>query len=469
MPNARFLSPRVSVAFPCASLWILGAAIIVAGNAGCVGFIHGGDGSDETGDENPTGDGDGDTGEDTTIYAIQGGEVAEGTRVRVSGVVVTSPVNAERGLAFVEEPDAGPYSGIALYMWSEVVQSTALSPGDVVDIHAEYAEFFGLSQLVVENIGDITVTGTAPLPGPDLVTAAEIARGNAGAEPWEGVRVQIVDAVVVERNDGFGQILVEGDALIGNAFVSPLPKVQLGSRFGSVTGPLHYSFEEFKLLPASATDLADYSGAPTPSEATPIYAIQQDMVREGTVVKLEDVIVSAGFTWSNTTQKSLFVQEPDGGPYSGIQVFVANTTGLDVAPGDVVTVVGAYEEFFDMSQIEVTNASGVRVTGSGPAPSPALIADPAAIATGGAMAESYEGVLVQVSDVTVLDDAPDAPDEFGEFTITGDLRVNDLFFAFADWTKPAIGTGFASITGVLNYDFANFKLEPRDPADLVAN
>lgn len=445
---------------------------LVLGATACVGFINGDEASDEAGDGDgdtgeAEGDGDGDSA-DVTIQAIQQGEIGEGTIVTVSGVIVTSPVNAEEGLAFVEEPGGGEYSGIALYIWSEVVMSTPLAPGDVVDVTAEYTEFFGLSQLVVKNPGDIVVTGTDALPGPDVVTAEEVARDNPNAEPWEGVRVQIAEPSVAEANDGFGQYLLTKGALVGNAFVDPLPQVQIGGRFSSITGPLYYSFEEFKLQPTSEADLAGYQ-APEPMEDTAIYDIQSDMIPIGTIVMLEGVVASSGFTWSDSAEASFFVQEPDGGARSGIQVFVADTTGLEIAPGDELTIVGTYDEYFDMSQIEVADASSVSKTGTVAPPEPEVIADPATIATNGAAAEDYESVLVRVENVTVTSVNPDDPEDFGEFAVTGDLRIDDVFFAMDDWTKPMLDDSFASITGPLIYGFSNFKLEPRDAADLVAN
>lgn len=445
------------------SLLALACPLFLA--TGCVGFINDGGSDDEVGD---TGEGDGDGDSDVTIQALQQGQVGEGMIVRLEGVVVTSPVNAEDGLAFVEEPGGGEYSGIALYMWSEVVSGVPLKPGDVVNITGEYTEFFGLSQVVVKNVGDITVVGTDAVPGPDIVTASQIARDNPEAEPWEGVRVQIVDARIAEANDGYGQYLLEGGALIGNAFVDPLPKVQIGGVFSSITGPLYYSFEEFKLQPTSAADLAGYQ-SPVPAQATKIYDIQSDMISVGTIVKLEGVIATSGLTWSDDSEATFFVQEPEGGVRSGIQVYVADTKNFSVAPGDVLTIVGTYDEYFEMSQIEVTNASAVMKTGSGSAPEPEVIAEPATIATGGAAAEDYEGVLVRVENVVVTDENPDAPNDFNEFAVTGDLRIDDVFFDMDDWTKPELGAGFASITGPLIYSFQNFKLVPRSAADLVAN
>jgi hypothetical protein len=310
------------------------------------------------------------------------------------------------------------------------------------------------------------VVGTDAVPGPDIVAVADVARDNVDAEPWEGVRVCVNDVALEESNDGFGQYLLAGGALVGNAFVDPLPQAHPGGGFAQVCGSLYYSFEEFKLMPATPEDLSGYI-PPTPEIAT-ISDIQQGMVPLGSYVILENVIASSGFTWSDTAESAFFVQEPAGGPFSGIQVFVANAGSLQIAPGDQITLTGTYDEYFDMSQIEVADASLIVVGSSGPAPAPELV-DAAMIATDGAMTEEYESVLVTVENVTVTDENPDDPEEFGEFVVTGGLRIDDLFFSMDDWTKPAIGQGYASITGLLVYDFSNFKLEPRDPADLVEN
>ena len=426
------------------------------------------------GDGDPSGDGDGDPGGEVTIYDIQqgaaDGDVVEGTNFALTQVVVTTPINVDDGLVFVEEPAGGEWSGISLYLYDEVAMAHDLQPGDVVDLVGEYAEFFGMSQLVVKNVGDIVVVRSGdPLPGPDVVDAASVARTNPAAEPWEGVRVQIQDAVIAEPNDGFGQYLLEGDALVGNAFIDPLPGVAVAGTFESVTGSLHYSFDEFKVQPGTLADLAGYMDPPAPMTDTPIQDIQQGMVPENSLVLVENVIVSSGLTWSDAADASFFVQEPGGGAFSGIQVYIADTAGLAIAPGDDVTIVGTYEEFFDMSQLAVSGAMSVTVNGSGAPPTPELIADPSTIATGGAAAEDWEGVLVTVETVTVTNENPDAPMEFGEFEVTGGLRVDDLFFAMADWTKPLMGAMYTSITGVLVYNFSNFKLEPRDANDLVAN
>lgn len=414
--------------------------------------------------------------ESVSIYDIRQGNVPLQSNVSVMNVVVTSPMVIEdddddgvpdSATVYVQEIDGGEYSGISLYLWNEPAAALTLQPGDRVDLVGEYDEFFDASQIIIKNAGDVTVTGDEALPAPSVVSAADIASDNAGAEPWEGVRVAVNDATIANTNDGFGQWVLDGGALVGYLFTE-LPTAQAGGTYDSVTGILYYTFEEYKLGPTGEADFGAYT--PPMSSSTTIPDIQQGNVAEDSIVEVSGVIATSGFTWSNDDSAAFFVQDPAGGQYSGIQVFVGNTAGLDIQPGDILDITGAtYEEFFDMSQLVVADASGITETGSGPAPAPEVIANPADIATNGAMAEAYESVLVSVENVTVTDVNPDAPDEFGEFAVDGGLRVDDVFFAIDDWMKPAMGAGFASITGPLVYAFSNFKLEPRDPSDLVAN
>ena len=469
-----------------ASFVLLGLALVAPACGGALGNI--GDPNDETssGEEDPTtstgdgdgdattstGDGDGDSGgDDMTIYEVQqgaaDGSVGDGTLVTLNGVVVTTPVEAEDGLVFIQEPDAGEWSGISLYLWEEVVASFSdLAPGTVVNVVGEYTEFFDMSQVIVKNPGDLVVVSEgADIPGPDIVTAADVARSNADAEPWEGVRVCVEDATIAESNDGFGQYLLEGDALVSYAFVGgSLPPAGPGGTFEQVCGSLHYSFDEFKIQPASLDDLVGYQG-PAAMGAT-VAEVQQGNFAVDSVIELTDVVVTSGLTWTDGNDASFYVQDAGGGEYSGIQVYVADTAGVAVAIGDVVTINGVYDEFFDMSQIKVAGAGDLDVTGSGPATAD-MIADPATIATGGGSAEAWEGCLVTIGPVTVSNANPDDPDDFGDFAVDGGLRVTNEFFEINAWVDPAQDDAYTSLTGVMVYSFSNSKLAPRNAQDIV--
>jgi hypothetical protein len=448
-------------------------------------------GTGETGDttagddtvDTPTGGG----AETVTIYDIQQGMVADKTVVHIKEVVVTSPVfTSTDGEAnfFIAEQDGGEFSGIQVYVYSDVtgeLDSEGKLPavGDVLEIRAQYQEFFEYSELTLMSAGDLTITGTAPVPTPTSVAAADVATGGAKAENFEGCLIQVEGAEVTAPVMMYGQFTVDDSLVVDDLFFLPTPgpKPPMGTKFTKLVGLLTYNFEEFKLAPRACDDYMGWDGCmvvdPTdtdtdtdtnpecmPGGDATIFQLQQNEVCPQEVVTVTGAVVTSGFTFK---QDGFFIQDPAGGEYSGIFVFVGegNPDGVMVAPGDEVTVTGAYDEFYGASQIEVAAGADVQVTGAGTLPAAEVVAA-ADIATGGPKAEAYEGVLVQVEGVTVV--ANDLG--FGEFSVDGDLRVDDLFIAMADWVLPDPGTQYDSISGPLAYTFDTTKIAPRNADDL---
>lgn len=176
----------------------------------------------------------------------------------------------------------------------------------------------------------------------------------------------------------------------------------------------------------------------------------------GVYVELKDVIVTAVYG------DTFFVQEAKSGPYSGIAVF-AHGQPLDaMAQGDVVAVTGYYSEFYDTSQIYLDTWTK---TGSAQVPPPYIPEYPSYLATLSPVAEMFEGVLVRVEGVKTIHTQPDCPYDYGEFLVTGGLRIDDMGYRF----DARLGDEFESITGPLHYTFGNYKIEPRDITDLVVN
>jgi predicted extracellular nuclease len=350
--------------------------------------------------------------------------------------------------------------------------------GDKVTLVGEYVEFVAmgamspdtLSEINLGNPADLTITGSATAPTPPVVAAADLATGGAKAENYEGVPVTVENVAVTNPDLGFGEYEVTGGLRVDDYFIYYASKPAAGTQGLTLTGVMMYGFDNFKLAPRTCDDVVGYDCSGDPPETTTsttgpmgdvtIFDIQKGSVSPMTVVTVENVIVTSGLTFKGD---GFFVQDPMGGEYSGIYVYVGmNPDGLAPKPGDVVTINGLYTEYFEMSQISASQAGDVTVTGTDTVPAPAVV--PAAdIATGGAKAENWEGVLVRVEGVTVATEA----DNFGEWTVDSMLHVDDLFFAIADWPKPAVGEMFASITGPLMYSFDNFKIAPRDPADLA--
>ena len=419
----------------------------------------------------PTTDTTTDSGEDVTIYDIQQEKIALDTVVTVKGVIVTSPVKLKdlKGTVFIEEPAGGEYSGIAVYMYDEVTAAFDAPPGSVVNVTGTVSDFFGNSQLIVMAPGDIEVVGTDVIPAPAIVEAADIATGGAKAENYEGVLVQIQDALVTVPGVDIGQFEVEGGARVSDYFLFDLgmsPKPVMGDVYPSITGPLLFSFDQFQIAPRSLADLGEEGGDTTGGttgdttggeQAATIYDLQMGKFAEDAPVTVEGVIATSGLTFK---KDGFYVQDPMGGEYSGVFVYIG-MNAVTVAPGDVLTISGTYDEFFDFSELKVMSAADIMKTGTAPVPAPELVTS-ADVATGGAKAEAYEGVLITVQNAKVTT----VVDMNGEFIVDTKLRVDDLFFAKAMWVMPKVNDVYASITGPLAYGFDNFKISPRTPADL---
>jgi hypothetical protein len=155
-----------------------------------------------------------------------------------------------------------------------------------------------------------------------------------------------------------------------------------------------------------------------------------------------------------------YMQDATVTEYGGIWVYDAGANKVN--RGDVVDVQGVYEEYYDLSEID---GEVVTVVGTAAIPAPVSV-DTCSVGTGGADAERYESMLIFVQNVTVSNENPDSPDEFGEFEVDNCLRVdNELHQDLIEF--PSVGTTWSGMTGVLSYSWTNTKIAPRDDGDLV--
>ncbi len=205
---------------------------------------------------------------------------------------------------------------------------------------------------------------------------------------------------------------------------------------------------------------SDFDNSTTPACPATIYEIRGGEFVLGDQVFIDEVVVTAA------GGNALFVQVPadasyyNGVEFSGLNVFLAGNTAPAV--GDSVRIDGVLSEFGGTLQIE---AATITVNSSGNALPDFTEVQPSEIANGGARADELEGTLVQVRDVTVTDPNPDAPDDFGEFEITGGLRVDDLFYEVMP--DPTGGEEFSILRGVATFSFGNKKMVPRNASDVV--
>ena len=208
---------------------------------------------------------------------------------------------------------------------------------------------------------------------------------------------------------------------------------------------------------------ANPGAAPCPAKKDTIAQARAEA--KGTAVTIENVCVTA--KRDHVDQYGVWIQDPN--PTStttsnGVLAYLAKTVPT-VAIGDLVTVTAKTSEYSGGIQLDDVT---ITKTGSCPKTIDSMIATVSAadIATGGSQAALYNGMLVKITNVVVTTANPDAPTDFDEFSVTGNLRIDDYAYEVLDNTYT-VGATFQSITGVVMFGFANSKLCPRSAADIV--
>jgi hypothetical protein len=223
-------------------------------------------------------------------------------------------------------------------------------------------------------------------------------------------------------------------------------------------------------------------------KAIHIQDVQSDSMPPGTLFDLHGVVVTAvdGF---GTRTGDFWVEEPGGGPFSGVHVFGAPTTQVaNIKAGDIVDITGGSKSEFAISsdtsgrtvtEVQAPKGGMLTVTksGVGTIPAPAVvdalvIGQKATQAARDAEWEKWEGVLITLNHVSALGapqcitSAGNCTDAtFQSFSITGVAKAESSLVAFPTPTvKP--GDCFASMTGVVDYVF-DYLIYPRSADDMV--
>ncbi|HWO19449.1 MAG TPA: hypothetical protein VNO30_11765 [Kofleriaceae bacterium] len=219
---------------------------------------------------------------------------------------------------------------------------------------------------------------------------------------------------------------------------------------------------------------------------TRIQDVQSDKMPKGTGVVLKGVVVTAIDAFGGRTG-DFWIQDPMGGPYSGLHVFGAPLDQVAVLTvGDLVDIEGGEKDEFALS----SDATGRTVTelkpvtggkmmitkrGTGTLPEPVVV-DALVIgqketrAERDAEWEQWEGVPITVRNIAAFGapaqvSSASNPDVTNKTVgVTGELTLQS---ALADFPMGiAADACIASATGVLDY-FFNYLLYPRAPADVV--
>lgn len=188
----------------------------------------------------------------------------------------------------------------------------------------------------------------------------------------------------------------------------------------------------------------------------PVSVPEAQTAADGTAVEIKGVCITAIRVASTGT--AIWTQDPNLSEFAGMVVYSKPTVAAKV--GDMITASGVMTTFKGLREIATPT---VTVTGNCPKVIEPSVVAPESIATGGAKMLAYMSMLVQVDNVTVVDAATAAKDDF---IVTGDLRISPYIYAF-DSTQFKVDMAFAKIRGVLDFYNDASKIDPTSAADMV--
>lgn len=201
-------------------------------------------------------------------------------------------------------------------------------------------------------------------------------------------------------------------------------------------------------------------GGDIPIGAT-VFAVRQHEVEQGTLVEVNDLVVTAPIGIIDAGLMT-FAQAPEGGPWSSV-VVVSRYDDIEAVPGDSITVIGRVTYDGEYPRL-VTDYEDGEIVIEGTAKLPPAFVVTLAELSGGATGtlEPYEAALLRV-ETPQVSDADVCP---GEFALTADLRVDDLFLGDQAPT-PSTGADFMAILGPLRWTTDGFEVAPRTLEDLI--
>ncbi len=374
----------------------------------------------------------------TTIADVQQGSHADGDGVTIACAVVTGGLTATGDGFFVQDPGGGAWSGMYIYLYGGMdPDEFDISVGDLVTLEGTVSEWNDLTEISLATSYDLAVIGEYP------ETVDPVDCGTSDWEPWEGCLISIDGLEMTSWPDSYGQVDTSCGVTFDDLYFT------YGGGTGSVctpvTAPLTYTYEAYRLVPRDELDMASCTD-PADADPTTISDLLQSDPADGDYVVVEDVVVT---TQNTDDGEMFFVQDEGGGEWSGIAVYLGKDS-FDVTVGMVLDISGTLDDYYDLWELKPTSIEDTGATSTAVATE--LNATPSDW-------EVHEGSLITLADVEITSDA----DSYGEVGTNYGINVNDLFYQ----ANASSGASFGSVTGVLNYNYDAYKLEPRDASDFV--
>ncbi|MBC7228602.1 MAG: DUF11 domain-containing protein [Thermoflexales bacterium] len=191
------------------------------------------------------------------------------------------------------------------------------------------------------------------------------------------------------------------------------------------------------------------------------------------VVWVEGVVIadSGVFLSSGGAQIRYFIEDPAGGPWSGLYIYKGSGKP-NVSEGDYVRLLGKVVEYVvggsNQTELDISASWALQevLSASNPLPAPEVITT--GMLAGAATAEQWEGVLIEFRNATVTN--PNLGyNEWAFDDGTGAAR-GDAWAKTGGNTRltyvPALGDYYKFIRGIGWQSYGTYKVEPRYDADI---
>ena len=178
-----------------------------------------------------------------------------GQNLEVTGVVTAVRPDDQFPNFFIQDPQKKEWAGIFVYIPSNYKPPAV---GTLVELTADIKEYFGLTELA--NISKTVEISYDNIIEPVSIKSNALSNGcSFEGEVYEGMLVTIKNISVSATKNDKDQFFVQ-DSLNNQVIVDPYlyqgnwPSPKMGQVFDSITGIVHYSYSEFKILPVSNDD-----------------------------------------------------------------------------------------------------------------------------------------------------------------------------------------------------------------------
>lgn len=181
----------------------------------------------------------------------------EGQNVEVTGVVTAVRPNDEYPNYFFQDVDKKEWAGMFVYIDKGYKAPTV---GDQVKLIGDISEYYGMTEM--KNIDSTEVLASGISVEPVTLTASSASgECRVWVEKYEGMLVRLVNVEVTQSanednewvvSDWTGSAIVD-DYMFDGDWLNP----DYGTHFVSITGVLHYTFGEYKLMPRNSKDFND--------------------------------------------------------------------------------------------------------------------------------------------------------------------------------------------------------------------